>query len=103
MFIWMNVETDKLIFIYERKVDIMTDKEFDNLTQVVTYDEWIVSTDNNEKYYVKDNYMDEIKEVVLVHKEKNDIFSDEDVVNFGGDYDGESDDMEWLMSFNIVR
>ena len=103
IFIWMNVETDKLIFIYERKVDIMTDKEFDNLTQVVTYDEWIVSTDNNGKYYVKDNYMDEIKEVVLVHKEKNDIFSDEDVVDFGGDYDGESDDMEWLMSFNIVR
>ena len=54
----------------------MTDREFDNLTQVVTYDEWIVSTDNNGKYYVKDNYMDEIKEVVLVHKEKNDIFSD---------------------------
>ena len=103
MFIWMNVETDKLIFIYERKVDIMTDREFDNLTQVVTYDEWIVSTDNNGKYYVKDNYMDEIKEVALVHKEKNDINSGEDVVDFGGDYDGESDDMEWLMSFNIVR
>ena len=103
MFIWMNVETDKLIFIYERKVDIMTDREFDNLTQVVTYDDWIVSTDNNGKYYVKDNYIDEIKEVVLVHKEKNDIFSEEDVVDFGGDYDGESDDMEWLMSFNIVR
>ena len=103
MFIWMNVETDKLIFIYERKVDYMTDREFDNLTQVVTYDDWIVSTDNNGKYYVKDNYMDEIKEVVLVHKEKNDIFFEEDVVDFGGDYDGESDDMEWLMSFNIVR
>ena len=103
MFIWMNVETDELIFIYERKVDIMTDREFDNLTQVVTYDDWIVSTDNNGKYYVKDNYIDEIKEVVLVHKEKNDIFSEEDVVDFGGDYDGESDDMEWLMSFNIVR
>ena len=103
MFIWMNVETDKLIFIYERKVDIMTDREFDNLTQVVTYDDWIVSTDNNGKYYVKDNYMDEIKEVALVHKEKNDINSGEDVVDFGGDYDGESDDMEWLMSFNIVR
>ena len=82
---------------------IMTDREFDNLTQVVTYDEWIVSTDNNGKYYVKDNYMAEIKEVALVHKEKNDIFSEEDVVDFGGDYDGESDDMEWLMSFNIVR
>ena len=81
----------------------MTDREFDNLTQVVTYDEWIVSTDNNEKYYVKDNYMDEIKEVVLVHKEKNDMNSGEDVVDFGGDYDGEFDDMEWLMSFNIVR
>ena len=81
----------------------MTDREFDNLTQVVTYDEWIVSTDNNEKYYVKDNYMDEIKEVVLVHKEKNDMNSGEDVVDFGGDYDGESDDMEWLMSFNIIR
>ena len=82
---------------------IMTDREFDNLTQVVTYDEWIVSTDNNGKYYVKDNYMDEIKEVVLVHKEKNDITSEDDVVDFGGDYDGESDDMEWLMSFDIVR
>lgn len=52
---------------------------------------------------MKDNYMDEIKEVVLVHKEKNDMFSEEDVVDFGGDYDGESDDMEWLMSFDIVR
>ena len=50
-----------------------------------------------------DVYMDEIKEVVLVHKEKNDITSEEDVVDFGGDYDGESDDMEWLMSFDIVR
>ena len=49
------------------------------------------------------SYMDEIKEVVMVHKEKNDIFSEEDVVDFGGDYDGESDDMEWLMSFDIVR
>lgn len=26
----------------------MTDREFDNLTQVVTYDEWIVSTDKTE-------------------------------------------------------
>ena len=81
----------------------MTDREFDNLTQVITYDEWIVSTDNNGNYYVKDNYMDEIKEVVLVHKEKNDMNSGEDIVDFGGDYDGESDDMKWLMSFNIVR
>ena len=56
-----------------------------------------------EKYYVKDNYVDEIKEVILVHKEKNDINSGEYVVDFGGDYDGESDDMEWLMSFNIAR
>ena len=34
----------------------MTDREFDNLTQVVTYDEWIVSTDNNGKYYVMQDY-----------------------------------------------
>ena len=93
----------KLVFHEKDGKCIMTDREFDNLTQVVTYDEWIVSTDNNGKYYVKDNYMDEIKEVVLVHKEKNDIFSEEDVVDFSGDYDGESDDMEWLMSFNVVR
>ena len=81
----------------------MTDREFDNLTQVVTYDDWIISTDNNGKYYVKDIYVDEIKEVILFHKEKNDINSEVDVVDFGGDYDGESDDMEWLMSFNIIR
>ena len=102
----MNVETDEARIQWLNRKEgkyIMTDREFDNLTQVVTYDDWIVSTDNNGKYYVKDNYMDEIKEVVLVHKEKNDITSEEDVVDFGGDYDGESDDMEWLMSFNIVR
>lgn len=81
----------------------MTDIEFDNLTQVVTYDDWVVATDNNGKYYVKDIYVDEIKEVILVHKEKNNINFGEDIVDFGGDYDGESDDMEWLMSFNIIR
>ena len=72
------------------------------LKQVVKYYNWILSTDNNGKYYVKDNYVDEIKEVALVHKEK-DTNSGEDVVDFGGDYDGKSDDMEWLMSFNIIR
>lgn len=99
----MNVETDEARISYGKEGRcIMTDREFDNLTQVVTYDEWIISTDNNGKYYVKDNYMDEIKEVALVHKEKSEN-STEDVVDFGGDYDGESDDMEWLMSFNIIR
>lgn len=99
---WLELVTDKTT--QNSNVEsLMTDKEFDNLTQVVTYDAWIVSTDNNGKYYVKDIYVDEIKEVILVHKEKNDINSGEDVVDFGGDYDGESDDMEWLMSFNLVR
>ena len=32
---------------------IMTDREFDNLIQVVTYDDWIVSTDNNGKILCK--------------------------------------------------
>ena len=47
----------------------MTDREFDNLTQVITYDEWIISTDNNGKYYVKDNYMDTLQIIIAVGKE----------------------------------
>ena len=81
----------------------MTNSEFEKLTQVVTYDDWVVSTDNNGRYYVKDAYKDWIKEVTLVHKEKNDLNSGKNVVDFGGDYDGESDDAKWLMSFNIIE
>lgn len=29
------------------------------------------------------------------------LYDEEDVVDFGGDFDGESDDMQWVMSFNI--
>lgn len=81
----------------------MTDREFDNLCQVVTYDEWMIGRDSDGRYYVKDNYVDEIREVELVHKEKCNWNDGEDIVDFGGDYDGESDDMQWLMSFNIKR
>lgn len=77
----------------------MTDKQFDNLYPVVTYDDWIVSEDGNGKYYVKDMDEDFISEVELVYKEpSNDI---ENIIDFGGNYDGETDDFQWFVSFKI--
>lgn len=46
----------------------MTDAEFDDLIQEVTYDAWIVATDGNGTYYVKDSNSDEIREVILIPK-----------------------------------
>ena len=77
----------------------MTNEEFDALEPVITYDDWEIAVDENENYYVRVIDDDEIYEVELVRKEPNNWDDGEDVVDFGGDYDGESDDMQWFMSF----
>ncbi|MCQ2192213.1 MAG: hypothetical protein MJZ23_05040 [Paludibacteraceae bacterium] len=79
----------------------MTNEEFEALEPVITYDDWEISVDENERYFVRVIEDDEIYEVELVHKEENVIGEGDDVVDFGGDFDGESDDMQWLMSFVI--
>lgn len=79
----------------------MTNKEFDELEPVITYDDWEASVDEDGNYYVRVCDDDVIYEVELVRKEESNWEDGEDTVDFGGDFDGESDDMQWVMSFVI--
>ena len=79
----------------------MTNEEFEALEPVITYDDWEASVDEDGNYFVRVVDEDVIYAVELVRKEESNWDDGEDVVDFGGDFDGESDDMQWVMSFNI--
>ncbi|MCQ2975498.1 MAG: hypothetical protein MJ211_11915 [Bacteroidales bacterium] len=79
----------------------MTNEEFEALEPVITYDEWEAAVDEAGNYFVRVVDDDVIYAVELVRKEESNWDDGEDVVDFGGDFDGESDDMKWVMSFKI--
>lgn len=67
--------------------------EFD---AIMTYDDWTIF-EYQGKHYVVDE--DGLFEVVL--KNKKSIEECEDgVIDFGNDYNGESDDCEWALGFD---
>ena len=74
----------------------MTNEEFEALEPVITYDDWEESVDEDGNYFVRVVDEDVIYAVELVRKEESNWDDGEDVVDFGGDFDGESDDMDLL-------
>lgn len=67
--------------------------EFD---AIMTYDDWTIF-EHKGKYYAADE--DGLFEVVLKNK-KNIKEYENCVIDFGNDYNGESDDCEWVLGFD---
>lgn len=67
---------------------------------IMTYDDWTIF-EYQDKYYVADK--EGIYQVVLVSKCKPEDYTDDDVINFGDSYCGESDDGKWYLGFNKIR
>lgn len=79
------------------KIEIVENVEFD---AIMSYDDWKIFK-YKDKYYVAD---DDIRQVILVSKCKPEEYNsdDKDVVDFGNDYCGESDDSQWYLGFDLV-
>lgn len=117
-FIW-NVQANTLMEIEPVKVETISlnhddwgyiavsDEKGISLTPFVSFVEWTVYQGSDGNYYVYDldRYGDELKEVVLVQKRENhhewNLFQQKTPVSFGGDYDGETDDTRFLVSFRL--
>ena len=73
-----------------------------NTYPIITYDDWIILKHKNDDIYysydVKDNCMYIVK---MVNKIPSEDYQN-DIVDFGGNYDGITDDTKYCMSFNII-
>lgn len=68
---------------------------------IMSYENWTIIKYKKRYYAVNDK---EIKEVILVHIEKSRSFEDYyDDLDFGCDYNGQSDDLYFYAGFNEIR
>ena len=78
------------------------------LQSVMTYEDWIIYKGSDGKYYTYDpeKYGKELKEVYVYQQRDNhhewNLFQQKTPVSFGGDYDGETDDAKYLLSFKLM-
>ena len=77
------------------------------LSTKMSYEDWTIYEGSNGKYYAyhPEEFGEELKEVYIYQKRENhhewNLFQQKTPVSFGGDYDGETDDTKFLMSFKL--
>ena len=73
-----------------------------NCKPVCTYDDWVaLENEYNGEYYIYDIDENRMYNADLVVKKPSKEFDNIDIVDFGSDYDGQSDDFKYYMGFNI--